>query len=108
MKRFFTIIFSLLFISGVSQAQSNRPDSTASFFKTIFNFPVKQKDTVSIVLRDGSVYTGQVKRKRPHGSGCVVYVNGDKYTGTFLNGVCHGTGIYENKNGDRFEGDYKE
>ena len=106
MKRIFTIIFSALFISGISQAQSS--GSTTSFLKTIFNNYEKQKEVVSMTLRDGSVYTGEIKRKRPHGNGTVQYANGDVYSGTFLDGSRHGSGVYEYKNGDRYKGDYKE
>ena len=93
MKHIFTIILSLLFVCSVSQAQDSRDGSTP-FVKTIFKSSGKKNEAVAITLRDGSLYTGELRRKRPHGNGTVQYANGDKYRGTFFDGCRHGSGIY--------------
>ena len=91
MKHIFTIIFSLLLICSASQAQDSR-DGSKPFLKSVFNSSGKKKESVNVTLRDGSVYTGELRRKRPHGNGSVQYANGDKYCGTFLDGYRHGSG----------------
>ena len=57
--------------------------------------PVKK-----MVLPDGALYSGQVKRDAirpdeliPDGKGKIKWPNGDKYSGRFINGMPHGEGI---------------
>ena len=108
MKRLFAIIFLLSFVSGTLPAQD--VSGNTSKLSNILSFLSgdRKKSAVTTTLRDGSVYVGEVKRKRPHGNGSVLYTNGDKYNGGFVNGMREGTGVYEYKNGDRYEGGYNE
>ena len=79
MKRFFTIIFLASFSTCVMYAQADSGSGAETNSNSILNiFKGKKKEPVTITLRDGSVYTGEVRRKRPHGTGCVIYVNGDR------------------------------
>lgn len=40
-----------------------------------------------VVLKDGTVYTGQMKLGKPNGTGRTDYVNGDVYEGAFEKGA---------------------
>jgi len=41
-------------------------------------------------LPDGSKYTGELLRGKPHGKGTIAYRNGDFFKGNFINGKRHG------------------
>ncbi len=83
----------------------------------------------TIVLSDGSSYTGTLRDGRPHGTGRLVsatagtyegafvaghregegdqtWPGGDRYVGTFRSDAPHGRGTTRFANGDRYEGGY--
>ncbi len=62
----------------------------------------------NIVLEDGSVYSGEVCGKIPHGFGEITFTNGERYVGRFVNGKHHGRGSYTWTDGTRCEGDYAD
>ena len=67
----------------------------------------EKKKIVSLKLKDGTEYTGEAKRKRPHGTGKALYANGDTYEGEFVNGKREGKGVYRFKDGEWYEGEFK-
>ena len=108
-----TIILLSLFSASM---QAGSADSTAKekpkFFNALFKKNVeddsKKKQIITTTLADGSIYTGTLKKRRPHGNGRILYKNGNKYTGEFSKGQCHGKGVFEAKNGEKYEGSYYE
>ena len=57
-----------------------------------------------LVLSDGSVYTGQMKLRKPNGTGRTDHVNGDVYEGAYEKGLRKGVGICHYANGDLYLG----
>ena len=60
------------------------------------------------VLSDGSVYIGQMKLRKPSGTGRMEYVNGDVYEGAYEKGLRKGVGICRYANGDRYLGYWED
>ena len=63
------------------------------------------------VKRDGSVYSGQMKKKEfsqflfiSHGYGTQKFLDGSVYAGDWINGLCEGKGSLTFKNGMNFMG----
>ena len=44
-------------------------------------------------FKDGGVYTGEIKGRKPHGKGRTVMKNGDVYEGNYVKGKRQGIGI---------------
>ena len=61
---------------------------------------IKQEQKNRHVLSDGSVYIGQMKLRKPSGTGRMEYVNGDVYEGAYEKGLRKGVGICHYGNGD--------
>ncbi|KAL9186443.1 hypothetical protein ACHAXT_005681 [Thalassiosira profunda] len=57
---------------------------------------------------NGSIYEGEWKGGKWHGSGEVTYADGAVYKGAWTAGVKHGKGTYIFPNGDVFDGEWKE
>ena len=49
-------------------------------------------------FKDGSVYTGELKGRRPNGKGKTLFKNGDSYEGEYVKGTREGYGVYIKKN----------
>ena len=76
-------------------------------FITAFCLPtVARQDSIKnrLVLDDGSVYTGQMKLRKPYGTGRTDHVNGDVYEGAYEKGQRKGVGICHYANGDLYLG----
>ena len=74
--------------------------------KDTLDAPRRKTEIKSVTLKDGTLYTGEMKGKRPHGAGKATYRNGDTYEGGFLKGVRHGQGVYRFKDGETYEGEF--
>ena len=69
----------------------------------------KIKDTFSTEIKignytfkDGSVYTGEMKGRKPNGKGKTVFKNGDVYEGEYVKGKREGFGIYTFPDGEKY------
>ena len=67
-----------------------------------------KKNVQALTLKDGTVYVGEMKGKRPHGQGKAIYKNGDIYEGGFIKGLRNGKGEYRFKDGERYVGEFKD
>lgn len=73
----------------------------------------KIKDTFSTEIKignytfkDGSVYTGEMKGRKPNGKGKTVFKNGDVYEGEYVKGKREGFGTYIFPDGEKYEGQW--
>ena len=67
--------------------------------------PSQQKSRQEITrFKDGSVYTGEMKGRKPNGKGKTVFKNGDVYEGEYVKGKREGFGCYTFPDGERYEG----
>ena len=86
MKRIYILYtLSLLFISSSISAQIK-----------IGNYAFK----------DGSVYTGELKGKKPNGKGKTVFKNGNVYEGEYIKGKREGHGVFTFPDGERYDGNW--
>ena len=69
---------------------------------------IKQEQKNRHVLSDGSVYIGQMKLRKPSGTGRMEYVNGDVYEGAFEKGLRKGVGICRYSNGEIYTGYWED
>ena len=65
---------------------------------------ISAQDKDRHVMRDGSVYTGHLRLRKPSGTGRMEHTNGDVYEGAFEKGQRHGVGICHYANGDLYMG----
>ena len=108
MKQAFIILFLfLIFGMSVSAKTSVFSNVGESSLKTPDIQSKKEPRIVSIILKNGTEYTGEVRLKRPHGIGKAKYRNGDVYEGRFVKGKrsVYGKIIYAN--GDIYEGGFE-
>ena len=54
-----------------------------------------------------TVYIGELKDGKKHGSGELLFPNNDQYSGNFVEGKMHGNGVYKYVNGDEYNGEWK-
>ena len=82
MKHLYIVAITLLLsISTLSaQSKSNFLDRV----KGVFSTEVK---IGTYTFKDGSLYTGDLKRRKPHGMGKTVFKNGDTYEGEYFKGL---------------------
>ena len=112
---------SIIFMLGLSAQASSQSfaDAVKDGFLPLTNLMTadsssakksndSNKNTQALTLKDGTVYVGEMKGKRPHGKGKAIYKNGDVYEGGFVKGRREGNGEYRFKNGERYEGSFKE
>ena len=64
----------------------------------------KYNTTDTVVLPDGSKYTGEIRWGKITGNGTMVYSNGRTYKGQFKEGISQGTGTMVLTDGTRYEG----
>ena len=57
----------------------------------------------TLTLVDGSIYQGEHRNGRPHGSGEQKWADGRHYVGDFKDGLPHGTGVMAWPTGDQLE-----
>ena len=119
-KRIVSII-SIFFVLGLSAQVKSQSfvDAVKDGFSPLTNLLAadssqskksneSKKNIQALTLKDGTVYVGEMKGKRPHGHGKAIYKNGDVYEGGFVKGCREGKGVYRFKNGERYEGSFKE
>ena len=74
--RFILCLISILLAAPVSlYARHNNQDS------------IKQDKKNRLVLSDGSIYTGQMRLRKPYGTGRTEHVNGNVYEGAYEKGL---------------------
>ena len=61
-----------------------------------------------MVYQSGSVYNGQWKDGKTHGTGCLTLPSGEIYSGKFVSGSRSGMGRMKYTNGDVYFGNWKE
>ena len=93
--------FSLVIKSYLNPVVTN-------IIKNLIAFEEQTEGVKTIKLSDLSIYTGQIRNKKPCGNGIVYYSNGDVYQGSFENGERKGKGRIIYSEGDWFEGSWKE
>ena len=57
-------------------------------------------------FKDGSVYTGEMKSRKPDGKGKTVFTTGDTYEGSYVKGLREGYGIYTFTDGEKYDGQW--
>ena len=60
----------------------------------------------SYTFKDGSIYTGELRGRKPYGYGKTVFPNGDVYEGDYVKGKREGHGTYTFHDGERYEGQW--
>ena len=55
-----------------------------------------------------SIYVGEVKDGKRHGSGTLTLPDGEKYEGEFKDGEYNGNGILTLPDGEKYEGEFKD
>ena len=83
MRPVLNILLFMLFMPVTSWAGDAKQDS------------IRQEQKKRHVMSDGSVYTGQMKLRKPSGTGRMEYVNGDVYEGSYEKGLRKGTGTFD-------------
>ena len=81
---------SLDTISFPDDDDANAIADTLSVEKAPLFRVVYSQDIKSVKMKDGSTYVGELKGKRPHGKGKLVFENGNLYEGNFVKGKMSG------------------
>ena len=89
MKYLYTALFLLCLSQGTVWAQEKE-----SFFDKIKNTFSSEIRIGTYTFKDGSVYTGEMKGRKPNGRGKTVFKNGDVYEGEYVKGKREGYGVY--------------
>ena len=71
------------------------------------NQQATQSGLVTISLKDGSVYVGEIQDRKMHGQGEITFPNGSKYEGGWENDEMNGCGTLTYANGSKYEGEWK-
>ena len=79
-----TLLLALLAQEGV-MAQENEGKKGGFFGKIKDTFSTEIK-IGNYTFKDGSVYTGEMNGRQPHGKGKTVFKNGDVFEGEFVKG----------------------
>ena len=87
-----TLLWALLSQAG-AMAQENEGKKSGFFGKIKDTFSTEIK-IGNYTFKDGSVYTGEMKGRKPNGKGKTVFKNGDVYEGEYVKGQREGYGIY--------------
>ena len=118
--KIFTLIISFVTVSAIARVAPNtilpfcnNADSLETVeridtSKNTAQLPkvVIAKNVRSVKLKDGSLYVGEMKGRRPHGNGKMTFPNGNVYTGSFVKGKMQGKGVYLFSDGERYEGEF--
>ena len=95
------LTISTLLPASVS-AQENQDNGIIDKVKSVFAAPIK---IGTYTFRDGAVYTGELKSKKPNGKGKTTFPTGDVYEGEYVKGKRQGTGTYVFTDGEKYEGE---
>lgn len=94
-----TLLLALLAQEGV-MAQENEGKKGGFFGKIKDTFSTEIK-IGNYTFKDGSVYTGEMKGRKPNGKGKTVFKNGDVFEGEYVKGKREGYGIYMFPDGEK-------
>ena len=87
-----TLLLALLAQEGVmAQENEGKKGGFSGKIKDTFSTEIK---IGNYTFRDGSVYTGEMKGRKPNGKGKTVFKNGDVFEGEYVKGKREGYGIY--------------
>ena len=104
---FLILLLFLSFGMSIDAKHAVSPCSEANLSDTIITQQNKNdKHIVSLKLRHGVEYTGEVRMMRPHGTGKAKYRNGDSYIGEFFRGKRSGKGEMHYAGGDKYIGGF--
>ena len=104
MRKFYMAAFALaLCFSAGASAQEQQKEGFLGKLKGVFSSEIK---IGTCTLKDGSVYTGEMKGRKPNGRGKTVFKNGDVYEGDYVKGKREGHGIYSFTDGERYDGEW--
>ena len=95
-----TLLLALLAQEGV-MAQENEGKKGGFFGKIKDTFSTEIK-IGNYTFKDGSVYTGEMKGRKPNGKGKTVFKNGDVFEGEYVKGKREGYGIYMFPDGEKY------
>ena len=101
MKYLYTAIFLLYLSQGSVAAQEK-----GGFFDKIKGTFSSKIKIGTHTFKDGSVYTGEMKGRKPNGKGKTVFKNGDVYEGEYVKGKREGYGIYTFPDGEKYDGQW--
>ena len=79
-----TLLLALLALGG-AMAQDNEGKKSGFLGKIKDTFSTEIK-IGNYTFKDGSVYTGEMKGRKPNGKGKTVFKNGDIYEGEYIKG----------------------
>ena len=101
MKYLYTAVFLLFLSQGNAAAQEK-----SGFFDKIKGTFSSEIKIGTYTFKDGSVYTGEIKGRKPNGKGKTVFKNGDVYEGEYVKGKREGYGVYTFPDGERYDGQW--
>jgi hypothetical protein len=78
------------------------------FGSYIFTINDGNPTNVSMKLKDGTTYEGDIEKGELTGKAQITYNNGDTYNGFVKNGTKNGQGMYWWKNGGSYDGNWNE
>ena len=98
-------IYTALILAALSQENAVAQNKGGFFSKVRDTFSTEIK-IGNYTFKDGSVYTGEMKGRKPNGKGKTVFKNGDVYEGEYVKGKREGFGVYTFPDGERYEGQW--
>ena len=90
-KYLYTTLFLALLAQGGVMAQDNNTSKGGFFGKLKDTFSTEIK-IGNYTFKDGAVYTGEMKGRKPNGKGKTVFKNGDVYEGEYVKESVKATG----------------
>ena len=99
-------LYTALILVFMSQGGATAQEKKSGFFdkvKTTFSSEIK---IGTHTFKDGSVYTGEMKGRKPNGKGKTVFKNGNVYEGEYVKGKREGYGTYTFPDGEKYEGQW--
>ena len=77
--------------------------SEGGFFSKLKGSLSSEVKIGTYTFKDGSVYNGEMKGRKPSGKGKTVFKSGDTYEGEYEKGKRQGYGVYTFSDGERYE-----
>ena len=102
MKYLYILVLTSFLFQGGLEAQEKK----SGFFDKVKNMFSSEIRIDSYTFKDGSVYTGEMKGRKPNGKGRTVFKSGDVYEGEYAKGKRQGYGVYTFPDGERYEGEW--
>ena len=86
-KYLYTTLFLVLIAQGGVMAQDTIiTNKGGGFFEKLKGTFSSELKIGNYTFKDGSVYTGEMKSRKPNGKGKTVFKNGDVYEGEYVKG----------------------